>query len=593
MKRRLINYDVFEKMRDNSLSTLASELVEAEPIFAQALSLSNAKLNSFDTETALYETVDGKIVRANYKVDNKRIVFENIEQLVIDEETEKIASKKVISEMLDALLQNQEKKAETLFSDYMNLPVTRRSLNESKKCEEKDSGFPFKKKKKGKDDDDEDEGSNKKDKDKDVPPFFAKKGKDEKEMKKCVKEWANLCQNVLSYLNYIEFGPTLKESTSRYDEKGNIVALSIPTVCARNEAKLLSFDWDVPKTQVKLLRMKCDKLCENMDFCKAVAQLKRFNAVSDNDALEEALENIVGKWPEVLYLTQDELSKTIKIALETIGATNYDDSTCDFMSEGILRMAHGAYVDRVNKILRLAGTEECEGEDKYGCFQEIVKQFYPSLDEAKRLEMQVFVDLYEALRTVHEMAIKQNNTVVLAETVGHLNDLVAIIRKEIEPSIDVAEDAAYWLSTIVETNIAGNDWNVSNSTFVTLTGEHPQMAKNAKVGYTPASDFSGDWGDVAPASDGKSYKGGEAEKMRNSSYGNLGGNDTYPNLKNPYIQKPFGDYKIKGEKHVDADSATGQWSSGDTWPTLQNPYVPKSVVPKLNQGKEEDAVANL
>lgn len=584
MKRRLVNYDVFEKMRSDSLSAAEHELVQAEAIVAQALNLPSATLDSFDSETALYETVDGTFVRATYKINKGKVVFENIEQLVIDEDTEKSAGKNILSEMFDALLENQEKKAEELLAQYLSLPITRRNFKES--CDGEDK--PEKKKAK-KDLDAKDAKNDKKSVKKDLPPFMKAKKED-------VKEWATLCHNILNYLNYVEYGPTLKESSAQYDERGNIVGLTIPSIQARNEAKLLSFDWDVPKTQVKMLRMKGDKLSENTEFCKAIALLKRQNALSDSDSLEEVLENIVSRWPEVLYLTQEELAETIKAALETVGATNYDDQTCDFMSEGILRTAHTAYVDRVKKIMRLAGVNECESEDKYACFREAVSQFYPSLDEANRLEMQVFVDLYEALRQVHDLAQREHNSPVLTETVHHLNELAAIIREEIEPSIEVAGNAAEWLSLVVETNLAGGEWNPSNKVYTSLTGENPQMAKNARQSYTPATDFTGDWGDEAPVSDGKSYRGGLANKMRSSAWANLGGGDTYPALKNPYVPKPFGDYVIKGEKSPDKDTATGQWSSGDTWPNLQNPYVPKNAVTpqsyKMNNGKEDDLVVD-
>jgi hypothetical protein len=122
------------------------------------------------------------------------------------------------------------------------------------------------------------------------------------------------------------------------------------------------------------------------------------------------------------------------------------------------------------------------------------------------------------------------------------------------------------------------------------------MAEKAKKGYTPSKDFSGDWGDTAPVSDGKSYRNGQAEKMRSSAWGNLGGEDTYPTLKNPYIPEPFGDYKIKGEKSIEDDSdLLGHVSNKDTWPELQNPYVPDSVTPqsyKMNHGKEKDLIVD-
>ena len=57
-------------------------------------------------------------------------------------------------------------------------------------------------------------------------------------------------------------------------------------------------------------------VAEDIDFCKAVAELKRHNALSDNDSLVEAIESIVGRWPNVLFLTRQELATSIKEALE-------------------------------------------------------------------------------------------------------------------------------------------------------------------------------------------------------------------------------------------------------------------------------------
>lgn len=567
MKRRLINYDVFDKMRSNSLTVAESELVQAEPIVAQALQTPGVTLHSFDTDMVLFEMANGTFVKAEYTIDKNAIVLEKIEQLVLDEESEKVASRQVLSEMLEALLEGKDQKAEQSLSAYLHLPSVRRTIKESC-CGKKDK--KCKKDKSCK----EDKVEAKDKKAKKLPPFIKPKEED-------LEEWVNLSRAATEYLHYVEFGPSLKESKAYYDERGNIVTLSIPTTKARNEAKLLSFDWDVPKTQVKLLRMKGTKLCEDMEFCKAVASLKKQNAVSDSAALEEVLENIVTKWPQVMYLTHSELSETIKHALEIIGAKNYDDQTCDFMAEGVLRTAHSVYVDRVSTVLKLAGTQPQEGENAFENFQSVVDKFYPSLDESNRLEMQLFVDLYSALRNVHETAKSENNGIIVAETNKHLNELSAIIRQEVTPSADIAKKATKWLSTIVETNLETAAWNASDSVHVSLTGEHPQMMKNARHAYTPASDFSGNWGDTAPVSDGKNYKGNLANDMRDKAWGNVGGDGTYPELTNPYLLKN-GEFVIKGEKAVEKDAPTGQWSSGDTWPGLQNPYVLKAVKKEVN-----------
>jgi hypothetical protein len=95
--------------------------------------------------------------------------------------------------------------------------------------------------------------------------------------------------------------------------------------------------------------------------------------------------------------------------------------------------------------------------------------------------------------------------------------------------------------------------------------------------------------------DDNNYKGKYSKMARTNSWGNEGGSDTFPNLKNPYIPKPFGDYTMKGEKGVDKE-ATGQhhstWQSKDTWPNLHNPHVPKGETPKSYKMKEKDLIVD-
>ena len=129
------------------------------------------------------------------------------------------------------------------------------------------------------------------------------------------------------------------------------------------------------------------------------------------------------------------------------------------------------------------------------------------------------------------------------------------------------------------------------------------MARNAKVPAV-SGRHDGDWGDEAPAigQDSHAYKGGKHSKtMRSNSWGQEGGGEIFPKLKNPYVPKPFGDYTMKGEKGVDKE-ATGQhwstWQTSDTWPDLQNPYVPKEVGGeggkghKMKDGSETDLVVD-
>lgn len=590
MKRKLISYELFESIQQNALSTAENELVGAESILADVLNVDEVSLVCYGKDNVLYESSDGTYVHAAYNLGKKHVNFKNIEQLVLDESTEVDSAKAHVEEMMDAILDSDQAKANEVFSKYLKLPIMKRSFNEaaenlvSKKKKKKKSN-PFLDMIKNKKKDKDDEGTKK------AKKSLKFKTKTDKMVK--IKEWKVLAENVNSYVKFKEFGPLLNESDVVRDEKGNVVGARVPNTQARNEAKILSFNWKTLDTDVKVLRSGAKMLSENSEFCKSIANLKRLNALSD-DKIQESLEEVVGRWPGVLYLTTDELSVLVGESLDAVGVMNYDDDACDYLSEALLRTAHNAYNERVCKVMNLAGAScDLDSSDAFEQFSSVTKDFYPHLDESSVLEMQVYVDLYEALRGIHSISGSQ---LLRKEAAAHLNELAAVIEQRIQPNVEVALQAAEWLNSLVETNLDSEEWSVSNSVHTTVNGDNPRMAQNAKKGYTPSSDFSGDWGDSAPVSDGKGYKNGLADEMRNRSWGNLGGEGIYPSLTNPYIPKPFGNYEIKGEKTIDGDSDQLVHQGGsDTWPNLQNPYNPKAETPqtyKMNYGKEQDLVVD-
>ncbi len=607
-------------MEKESLSNAEFELVEAEDILARAMDVDYTELHCYGESDVIYSTPDDTYIYASYKVDDDAIILENIEELVLDESQEQQNARKVLATIVDELIEGNETKADNLFDEYINLSITKRVFSEAKKhpskrliAKRKKVGGKWKVigyvagKKKPHASYSQASG------------LVAKRAKAKRQatrklssgekvrrkklrqaahrrygfMKEAADTIANISDNVMEYVNYVEMGPVLKETVAKRDTDGNIVALRIPRVAIRNEGKILSFNWKTMNTDVKVCRDAGKNLAENMDFCKAIAELKRHNAFDDSDALQVTLENIVVQWPNVIYTTHKELSNIVKEALQVIGVTNWDDETCNFMAEGILRTAHSVHADRVEKILKLANSPTCK---EYECFQEAVNELYAKVDEATSVEMQVFYDLYTVVGEIYKTAIRNGDEILQEEAELYINDLAAICDGQLKPDVDLAAEVAEWAYEIVEANLSGaGDWNPSNSVHTTISGDHPDMAKLAKVDGIP-SKYSGDWGDSAPVSDGKSYKNNLPEKMRNRAWGNVGGPDTYPSLQNPYVPKPFGDYTLKGEPGVDknSDSGLGQ-VQGDTWPGLQNPYVPKAETPqsyKMNKGKEQDLVVD-
>lgn len=598
MKRKLIDFDAFQRIREESLINTKTELEAAAPLLAQAIGVEDLALESFGENGVLFESSEGDFVHAKFDIGGGYVKFEDIEQLVLNEETEAKHSREVLGNMLDALIESDEAKADKLFGEWMNLPRTKRMLNEEKKLR----SVPIRKKVGGKTKivgyrkarwnvtpKHHESGSKtarrmrgKKLSQRKMPAglkkFLAMKRKQvNRAIGKNMKEWAVIAENVLNFVDLQVNGPDLdRVQTLRKD--GEVVAVKVPTVSLRNEARVLKFDWKTMNTDVVVKRNGGKKMHENEEFAKTAEELRKLNALSDSGSLETAMENAATKFPGVLYLTEKELAGQIRLALESVGASNFDDEACAFLAEGLLRTAHDAFVDRVAKIVRLAGGQiNEEAEDKYASFRGVADEFFAKLDEGSELEMQAFVDVYESLRTIHELAKEEGNEDVALETASHLDDLLPIITGRSAQDLEALEAAAEWLYDVAEAT-QPEDWHAADA-HVSADGEHPVLAGKAKKTQSPA-EMQGSTPENQHASEGKGADAAVAKELGEEGWSNLGGEGVYPELDNPYVPKAEVP-KIHGEKDVDSDSEQlASWGDNDTWPNLSNPYSKASVTPK-------------
>ena len=594
MKRKLINYDEFKKMENDSVSKVEKELIEAEELLATILETEKLELMFFNESEVVYKTINEDIVRANYKLTKNNLSLENIEELVIDEETEKSESKKLISDMIDNLLENKEEVASEVLNEYLNMPSVRRNLISEgfkvklSKPTGRRSKLYHKKQPRGLVAKRIRAMLKTKRKRASMKNYLNLKTASAKRrlkgisnprariyVVKTMKEWNTLTENVLGYVNHKDMGHVYKECLVEHNDKGDVVGIKVPTVNKVNEGKVLSFDWKTLDTEVKVLRGKGKCLVKNENFVKSIAQIKKYNNISDNNMLETSLENAVKNFPELVYVTQEELASMVKESLEMVGARNFDDNTCNFIAEGLLRTAHNAYSDRIGKITTLAGATVCEDcEDKYVEFRNLTNNFYKYLDESASADLKVFEDLVEALESLKVLAEKLGDKEIVSEASDLIDECILVVNQEEEPDVQLAEFVANYLKSIYETNLGSEDWHDDMPT-ISTNGEHPHLLNKARKSYSPAADLE-DRSVVdtpAPVSDGKTIINDLDDEMRDNGWGNVGGDHVYPSLNNPYIPDAM-EFTMKGEKGVDKDGEDLGTNQGkDTWPNLQNPFA--------------------
>lgn len=604
MKRKLISFDAFKKIEESSFTRIENELIQAEDVLAKTLGVDEISLHSFSENDVTYQTDDGNFVHAVYTVENDKVILENIEVLVIDEQTEKKYSRKVISEMLDSILENNTEKASDLFESFMSLPATKRNINEAMKVGgfkitvSKPKGLRKASKLKGRKQNPADVAKRIASRMKTVRSAGAKLGTIREKAKKLggsgkrvytrklkpsvMKEWLNMCENVIGYLDFKATGSILRESTTKIDKNGNVVAIAIPTIQKRNEGKVLDLGLQTIDTTSKVLRGKMKKIHEDQNFVKAMADLKRYNNISDSNALEETLEAIISRWPDVLYISESELAEQISVALETAGVNNYDDATCAFMAEAILRTAHNAYSERVRKIATLAGakydvtSENKSTQDAYQDFATVADQAFAQIDESAESEMKIFSDLYNALHEVHRIAAEIGDEATRIDVADFMQECSSILNNRSDVDLELAEAIADYLANLIESS--ESDAGIDAKPEVSVGGEHSMTKWNAKQAAVPGNNTGG-WKDTAPVSDGKDYDKGLADEMGSDGFSNIASSDTWPDIKNPYVPKSMM-YKMKEKSVMDDSDDLGTMSSGDTWPNLKNPMALKPVMPK-------------
>jgi hypothetical protein len=575
MKKKLINFDAFKALEKNSVTNSQKELAESAEILANVLGQQFLDLYCVNEDNATYINNNGDFVYANYQIVDDKILLENIENLIVDKDTTRKTLRTSLEKMVDNILEDKLEEASLSFSEYFATPMLRAELKEGTINEVKKGGkmppwlkaFKDKKAKKSDDSCDDDKSSKMKRKKKKDHLHKGRLHKVGNKMPKVKKESLNLLSNnILEYITFKENGNVYSDVHVKKDAHGNVVSVRIPTARLRNEGAVLKAQSEKHNRYIQENREKAKMVVREGNWVKAVTDIKRFNALSDSESLQNAFENIAAAWPQLLFLTESELATNIKITLENSGATNFDDNTCMFLAEGVLRTSHKAYTDNVGRICSSVG-KLSEAND-YSDFAVVAETALKKAEGDLNVETQIFSDLYRGLTEVYRTAERMGDEATKAETASLLNDVEMVMNNEENDKIRIAEEAALYLQTISEASMSldGSTWQVATP-HISDTGDNPQLAKNAAMSDAIPSKHTGPY-KSSPFSDGKTIKAGSEE-----FFTDMKGKDLFPNMENPYAPKA-GEFKMHGEKSIEDDKEYTKYSGADVFPSLKNPYLP-------------------
>ena len=549
MKRKLIDINVINEIEKKSINVAMKEINESCDILAKRLRLESLKVHCLNETEVTFVTPQDTYIHATYNLDNNNLLLDNIKELVVNEESERVANKKFITNMVEAILEDKKNLASEMFENYIHMPINKKVFKEGLGKNKKSNKI--------------NESSYNKPSEFDSVKMLFRKSK--------IEEFKAMSENIQEFLNFKKGNPLFNNVSLSHDNSNNVVSVKLPRLKLRNEGKILSFNWKTPSSEVTYQRSNAKKLVKENNFLRAINDLRRANAVSDVKEVETTLENIVGAWPSLVFLNQNELANMIKESLEASDSNNYDDQTCNFMAEGILRTAHNAYADSVNKVFKINGQEYTED---YNAYRKTCEKVLPGLDDQYNREFQSFVDAYKILDEVYNVISRNNgNKLAKAKISEGLEDLKLVISGDSELNYNVLEAGNNLIKSLTEaSNIAMSSNTIGNydKPHNSLNGDHPILAKKAKIEAFP-SKYNGDY-KGAVTSDGSKIGVDNSAKSAYTS----AGKDIFPALNNPYVLKDvIPQVNDKDPNTTEGDSlATNQGS--DTWPNLSNPYIPKN-----------------
>lgn len=581
MKKTFVSFEQYKNIEKNSLSAVERELAEAAEFVGRVCGDSNMQLYCMSEDTATYVNSDGNLVQANYSVEGDKILLENIQELVVEQENLDSSRKAIVHALVDNILEENMDVANRKFSEYFETPVVKAGLREGVINEA--SKNDKKKKKKGMP-----EGLRKY-LEKHGSPLH-KKGKmtkhdkrkmkkdslDHKRMKKVaekagdhkLKEWGVIARNILEFVDFRQDGDLYQNVRTQRDTKGNVTGIAIPRTSVRNEGKILMLQYkDMANIIDGRYKVLAESFNQKSNWLKAVNDMRRFNAMSSHGDLQTCFENVVAVWPNLLYLSRNELANKINEALEVSGARNYDDDTCAFLADGVIRTAHKTYTDKVGKIFSAAG-RQADLED-FDAFASISEAVFKKADETVRAERQVFKDLYRSLSEVYRLSRTMGDDATSSEVASLIHECESVLKNENAPSLTLAEDLALYLEAATQAlDFDGASWTVM-APVISINGDNPFIHKYGAMNGSPG-DHKGPY-DLSPTSDGHTVK---VDIKDMEYYTNMHGKDLNPNLHNPYAPEG-GDFEIKGATPMVSDTFELGTSGGkDTWPALSNPYIP-------------------
>lgn len=403
MKTKVISSSLLMEFQEKSYDKRAKELREAAKPLASKLGVDGLNLFSFNETTALYQAPKGHIIRVGYLIKENEIVFKELLDLVVDDESLEEQRKKSVSKLLESLTKEDKDSAADALKQYLQHKITlKESAMESL-----------------------------------IPPTTqpewipTKEDKEINEVRSFIKETLgdSAIFDVESVVGRIAKNLHLEcqvlgyPGTSMKEKKDDEVELiTIPTVDTEKMTRHVSNKVKKIVEHIESERVKALELHKESKFETLVKRIKSLNATGEVAQIGESMSELVTGNPHVLYLSIPELADQVKSVFENAGSENWDEELCFDIAEGAQKLAGKVY-PKISERIQEASDHLWDDSDElsenaWDNYKLKTGKMFKKINEAEEKLRTAGKDLIDIIEHINpllrEIAYREQNPMVTA-----------------------------------------------------------------------------------------------------------------------------------------------------------------------------------
>lgn len=458
MRTNIVDFEVFEAMQKRAFDNIYSELKEASKHLSKVAG-KDLSIQSVNDHYVLFNVKEHNnlLLKADYEfTENDTIKFNNFEKIVIDETSKNEQRKDLIRNLIDSIQEDDNGESNS-FWNKLSSQYSLQELAKRKAAKPGHSNLGGGDPAKAQNADEEDQDSKGKSRTKhgDVKGDggFAGPGKpfkgelmstqavddsleemvshlpNYKDLKKQLLESARKVADVVCEedtgvvkISFKEadyskkyFGKHNKKSDDDEDEKDSdekssedhdekeIDEVEIDKKDKKDKKKKMSskskkFRDKVAKDRKNMAKKELDE-----NFISNIVRIKRSTNAQDSNTLSETFMDLITTYPEITYVSCEELTEMTKRVLRNSNEKNWNEELCHDIALGLRKLAHKTYSDKVYEVAKYAamddvvGLEEEVSDDEYEAFEQISERYFNDIYTKAELQYNSLMDLSEML----------------------------------------------------------------------------------------------------------------------------------------------------------------------------------------------------